>query len=157
MLFRSRMGVNFKVLDDTRLEMLPSKNIRAAKIRTDIFPGFPSDLQAPMAVLFTQANGVSEIFETMYEGRLQYLFELQRMGARVNVRDSHVGLVEGPTRLHGAELISFDVRAGATILIAALIADGKTTIDRIEHIDRGYEHFDGRLRSLGVKISRSGS
>ena len=153
----TRMGVNFKVLDDTRLEMLPSKNIRAAKIRTDIFPGFPSDLQAPMAVLFTQANGVSEIFETMYEGRLQYLFELQRMGARVNVRDSHVGLVEGPTRLHGAELISFDVRAGATILIAALIADGKTTIDRIEHIDRGYEHFDGRLRSLGVKISRSGS
>lgn len=153
----TRMGVNFKVLDDTRLQMLPSKNIRAAKIRTDIFPGFPSDLQAPMAVLFTQANGVSEIFETMYEGRLQYLFELQRMGARVNVRDSHVGLVEGPTRLHGTELVSFDVRAGATILIAALIADGKTTIDRIEHIDRGYEHFDGRLRSLGVKISRSGS
>ena len=79
------------------------------------------------------------------------------MGAHVNVRDSHVGLVEGPTTLHGTDLISFDVRAGATVLIAAVIAHGKTTIDRIEHIDRGYEHLDGRLRSLGAKISRIGS
>ena len=77
--------------------------------------------------------------------------------AHVNVRDSHVGLIEGPTSLHGTELISFDVRAGATVLIAAVIAHGKTTIDRIEHIDRGYEHLDGRLRSLGAKISRIGS
>ncbi len=152
----SRMGVNFKVLSENKIHMLPSKNMKATKIRTDIYPGFPSDLQAPMAVLFTQAEGVSEIFETMYEGRLQYLFELQRMGAHVNVRDSHVGLVEGPSVLHGTDLISFDVRAGATVLIAALIAHGKTTIDRIEHIDRGYEHFDGRLRALGAKISRTG-
>jgi len=151
----SRMGVNYKVLSDSKLEIKPSKTIRPVKIRTDIYPGFPSDLQAPMAVLCTQAKGVSEIFETLYEGRLQYLFELQRMGARINVRDSHVGLIEGPTSLHGTDLISFDVRAGATILVAAIIAHGKTTIDRIEHIDRGYEHFDGRLRALGAKISRS--
>ncbi len=153
----SRMGVNYKIISDDKLQILPSNKLRATKIRTDIYPGFPSDLQAPMAVLCTQAEGVSEIFETMYEGRLQYLFELQRMGAHVNVRDSHVGLVEGPSVLHGAELISFDVRAGATVLLAALIAHGKTTIERIEHIDRGYEYFDGRLRSLGAKISRTGS
>ena len=152
-----RMGVNFEVQPGNRLHIKPTKRLRAVKIRTDIYPGFPSDLQAPMAVLCTQASGVSEIFETMYEGRLQYLFELQRMGAHVNVRDSHVGLVEGPTTLHGTDLISFDVRAGATVLIAAVIAHGKTTIDRIEHIDRGYEHLDGRLRSLGAKISRIGS
>lgn len=152
-----RMGVNFSLIDDRKILIKPSKKLRAVKIRTDIYPGFPSDLQAPMAVLCTQASGVSEIFETMYEGRLQYLFELQRMGAHVNVRDSHVGLVEGPTNLHGTDLISFDVRAGATVLIAAVIAHGKTTIDRIEHIDRGYEHLDGRLRSLGAKISRIGS
>jgi UDP-N-acetylglucosamine 1-carboxyvinyltransferase len=153
----SRMGVNFKILDKNKLQILPTKKLRATRIRTDIFPGFSSDLQAPMAVLCTQAEGVSELFETMYEGRLQYLFELQRMGAHVNVRDSHVGLVEGPSVLHGTDLISFDIRAGATVLLAAIIAHGKTTIDRIEHIDRGYEHFDGRLRSLGVKISRIGS
>lgn len=153
----TRMGVNFKLEGDNKLLIKPSKKLRAVKIRTDIYPGFPSDLQAPMAVLCTQASGVSEIFETMYEGRLQYLFELQRMGAHVNVRDSHVGLIEGPTSLHGTDLISFDVRAGATVLIAAVIAHGKTTIDRIEHIDRGYEHLDGRLRSLGAKISRIGS
>ena len=153
----SRMGVNYKILSPSSIKVLTSKRINAIKVRTDIFPGFPSDLQAPLAVLCTQAHGVSEIFETMYEGRLQYLFELQRMGAHVNVRDSHSGLVEGPTVLHGTDLISFDVRAGATILIAGVIAHGKTTIDRIEHIDRGYEHFDGRLRSLGAKISRIGS
>lgn len=153
----SQMGVNYKVLDNDCLVVSPSPRIKATKIRTDIYPGFPSDLQAPMAVLFTQAHGVSEIFETMYEGRLQYLFELQRLGAKVNVRDSHVGLVEGPTSLHGTDLISFDVRAGATVLLAAIIAQGKTTIDRIEQIDRGYEHFDGRLRSLGAKISRISS
>jgi len=153
----SRMGVNYKILASDKLQILPSKKLRATRIRTDIFPGFSSDLQAPMAVLCTQAEGVSELFETMYEGRLQYLFELQRMGAHVNVRDSHVGLVEGPSVLHGTDLISFDIRAGATVLLAAIIAHGKTTIDRIDHIDRGYEHFDGRLRSLGVKISRIGS
>ncbi len=150
----SRMGVNYKILSKRKIHILASKNLRATNIRTDIYPGFPSDLQAPMSVLCTQATGVSEIFETLYEGRLQHLFELQRMGAHVNVRDSHTGLVEGPTTLRGTDLVSFDIRAGATILIAAIIAHGTTTIDRIDHIDRGHEYLDGRLRSVGAKISR---
>lgn len=153
----SRMGINYKIHSPKQIQILPTKKIRPARIRTNIFPGFPSDLQAPMAVLFTQAEGTSEIFETVFEDRLQYLFELQRMGAHVNIRDSHVGLVEGPTHLHGTDLVSFDIRAGATVLIAAVIAHGKTTIDRIEQIDKGYEHFDGRLRALGAKISRINS
>lgn len=150
----NRMGVNYKVISPVSIRVLPTKRIRATRIRTNIFPGFPSDLQAPMAVLCTQAEGVSEIFETIFEDRLQYLFELQRMGAQINIRDSHVGLIEGPTHLHGTDLISFDIRAGATVLIASVIAHGQTTIDRIEHIDRGHEHFDGRLRALGANISR---
>lgn len=111
-------------------------------------------MQAPLAVLLTQAKGTSEIFETLYEGRLQYLFELQRMGAHVAIKDTHTGSISGPTPLFGAELISFDIRAGATILIAAMVAEGRTVIDRVEHIDRGYENFDGRLRELGANMYR---
>ncbi len=153
----SRMKVNFQILGPKQIRIFSNSKYQATQIKTRVYPGFPTDLQAPMAVLFTQAHGTSEIFETIYEGRLQYLFELQRMGARVNIRDSHVGLIEGPTNLRGTELISFDIRAGATILLAALVAHGKTTIDRIEHIDRGYEHLDGRLRALGANIERVNS
>ncbi len=148
------MGVNFTMLDDRTIEVGPVEGLRAVRIQTQPYPGLPSDLQAPFAVLMTQAKGKSEICEIMYEGRLNYLFELQRMGAETSIRDPHVGQIEGPTRLHGTDLISFDIRAGATILIAALIAEGTTTIDRVEHIDRGYEFFDKRLVSLGAKMHR---
>jgi UDP-N-acetylglucosamine 1-carboxyvinyltransferase len=148
------MGVNYKMLDARTIEIKPSIELKAVDIQTQPYPGLPSDLQAPFAVLMTQAKGRSEIFEIMYEGRLNYLFELQRMGAETSIRDPHVGQIEGPTRLHGTELISFDIRAGATILIAALIAEGTTTIDRVEHIDRGYEFFDKRLVSLGARMKR---
>lgn len=150
----SEMGVNYEMLDARTIEIKPSDELKAVDIQTQPYPGLPSDLQAPFAVLMTQAKGKSEIFEIMYEGRLNYLFELQRMGAETSIRDPHVGQIEGPTRLHGTELISFDIRAGATILIAALIAEGTTTIDRVEHIDRGYEFFDKRLASLGARMKR---
>ncbi len=148
------MGVRHEVLDARTIRVLPSQNLKATNIQTQPYPGFPSDLQAPFAVLMTQAKGKSEVFEIMYEGRLNYLFELQRMGADVGIRDPHVGFIEGPSRLHGTELISFDVRAGATVLLAAMVAHGTTVIDRIEHIDRGYEHIDTRFNQLGAKIKR---
>ena len=148
------MGVGYEVLDARSIRVLPSQNLKATNIQTQPYPGFPSDLQAPFAVLMTQAKGKSEVFEIMYEGRLNYLFELQRMGADVGIRDPHVGFIEGPSRLHGTELISFDVRAGATVLLAAMVAHGTTVIDRIEHIDRGYEHIDTRFNQLGAKIKR---
>lgn len=148
------MGVNFSFLDERTLEIKPAKELRAVRIQTQPYPGLPSDLQAPFAVLMTQAEGKSEICEMMYEGRLNYLFELQRMGAETSIRDPHTGMIEGPTRLHGTDVISFDIRAGATILIAALIAEGVTTIDRVEHIDRGYEFFDKRLGALGARMER---
>ena len=151
----SEMGVNYHMVDQRTIHIMPAEApLKAVNIQTQPYPGLPSDLQAPFAVLMTQAEGKSQIFEIMYEGRLNYLFELQRMGAEVGIRDPHVGQVEGPTRLHGTDVISFDIRAGATILIAALIAEGTTTIGRVEHIDRGYEFFDKRLNSLGANMQR---
>lgn len=144
-------GVNYEIVDPQTC-VRPTSDLKATNIRTQPYPNFPSDLQAPMAVLLTQADGTSEIFETLYEGRLHYLYELQRMGATVAIRDAHTGLISGPTPR--TEMISFDIRAGATILVAAMVAEGQTVIDRIEHIDRGYEQFDVRLNALGANISR---
>lgn len=148
------IGVAYTTPNDTTLHIAPGGDYRAVNVRTQPYPNFPSDLQAPLAVLLTQCAGTSEIFETLYEGRLQYLFELQRMGASVAIRDTHTGMITGPTALVGADLISFDIRAGATILLAALIAQGTTVIDRIEHIDRGYEHIEERLKTLGAQLER---
>lgn len=147
-----QMQANYYLPDATTIELSPSDNLIATKVKSQPYPNFPSDLQAPMAVLMTQADGESEIFETLYEGRMNYIYELQRMGANASLRDTHSAIIHGPSQLHGSELISFDIRAGATILIAAIIAHGQTTIDRIEHIERGYEHFADRLISLGAKM-----
>ena len=148
------MNVNYQMTDAKTIVIKPSAKLVATKVKSQPYPNFPSDLQAPMSVLMTQAEGESEIFESLYEGRMNYIYELQRMGANVSLRDTHTALINGPSQLRGAELISFDIRAGATILIAALIAEGETTIDRIEHIERGYEHFADRLRSLGAKMEQ---
>ncbi len=154
----AQIGVNFKVVNDHTLHIKPRRQpLKATTIKVQPYPNFPSDLQAPLAVLLTQAVGTSEIFETLYEGRLQYLYELQRMGANVAIKDTHTGTISGPTPLFGTELISFDIRAGATILIAAMVAEGRTVIDRVEHIDRGYENFDARLRLLGADMHRQTS
>lgn len=149
-----QIGVQYQLPDTKTIHVLPGGDYQAVNVRTQPYPNFPSDLQAPLAVLLTQCAGTSEIFETLYEGRLQYLFELQRMGAAVAIHDTHTGLITGPTPLVGADLISFDIRAGATILIASLIARGTTMIDRIEHINRGYERIEDRLQALGANLIR---
>ena len=103
----------------------------------------------------TQANGTSRIFETLYDGRLGYIRELQRMGADAQIVDTHTAVIHGPTALYGKSIDSLDIRAGATVLIAALIAHGNSTIARVELIDRGYEDIEGRLRKLGAQITRT--
>lgn len=128
--------------------------LKAVKIQTLPYPGLPTDLQAPFGVLATQASGRTLIFDTMYEGRLRYIQELKTMGADAEVLDSHRAMINGPTVLHGAEIESLDLRAGATLVIAALVASGKSVIGQIEQIDRGYEDFDGRLKALGADIQR---
>ncbi len=123
-------------------------------LRTAVYPSFATDLQAPFAVLLTQANGQSKIFETLFEGRLNYLFELEKMGAKVQILNPHQALINGPTILKGVPIASCDIRAGAAMVLAALAAQGQTEISNINYIDRGYEKLDEKLRSIGADIQR---
>jgi len=147
-------NVNFEVEGNNTLRIKPTTIFNPINFETRPYPGFPTDLQAPMSVLLTQANGTSRIFETMYEGRLGYVEELAKMGADTNIIDSHTVIINGPTPLYGKEITSFDIRAGATLIIAALIAHGESTIDRIELVDRGYERIEKRLGDIGAVIKR---
>lgn len=128
--------------------------IKATNLRTNIYPGFATDHQPPFAILLTQAEGLSQIFETIFEGRLNYLYELEKMGAKIAIHDSHNATVEGPTPLYGQEIKSLDLRAGATLIIAAILAEGQSYISHAEIIDRGYEDIEGKFRGLGAQISR---
>jgi UDP-N-acetylglucosamine 1-carboxyvinyltransferase len=128
--------------------------LNAAKVQTMIFPGFPTDLQAPMGVLMTQSKGVSRIFETLFEGRLAYLYELEKMDAHVEILNSHQALIIGPTPLKGRQVASNDIRAGAAMVLAGLCAEGQTVITDVRYIERGYDKLDEKLRSLGAKIER---
>lgn len=151
-------GVNFRFINQegkyADLLIEPSKTFHPIKIDARPYPGFPTDLQAPMSVLMTQLPKTSKIFETIYDGRLKYLSELKKMGAKVNVIDTHTAEITGPTKLHGSKITSFDLRAGATLILAGLIADGTTEIDNIETIDRGYEKIEEKLQKLGADIKR---
>lgn len=131
-----------------------SDAMRAVNIKTKEYPGFPTDLQAPFSVLLTQAEGVSMVHETIFEGRLNYIEDLNRMGAKITLCDPHRALITGPTPLHGRSIEGPDIRAGLAFLIAALIAKGETAVGNIYQIDRGYERIDDRLSALGARIKR---
>jgi UDP-N-acetylglucosamine 1-carboxyvinyltransferase len=150
-----RSGVEIEVEKDT----LHIKNgmdcvRRAMTLKTHEYPGFPTDLQAPMMVYLTQATGESRVFETVFEGRLAYTEDLVRMGANITLWNPHQVSVKGPTPLRGATLESPDIRAGLAFLIAALIATGTSTLENVYHIDRGYAHIEERFRKLGADIKR---
>ncbi len=130
------------------------QKLKSAKIQTLPYPGFPTDLQAPFGVLATQSKGETLIFDTLYEGRLRYLKELAKMGAKAKILDQHRALIFGKTPLHGANVKSLDLRAGATLVIAALIAKGRSVLHDAEQIDRGYEKLEERLQLLGADIQR---
>ncbi len=148
------IGANFR-LNDNGVEISPSKNLKSVKLlRTAVYPSFATDLQAPFTVLLTQANGVSKVFETLFEGRLNYLFELEKMGARIEFLNPHQALIIGPEPLKALPISSCDIRAGAAMVIAALIAKGETEISNINYIDRGYEKLDEKLKILGADIHR---
>lgn len=146
-------GVNFE-LSENEAKISPPHNLKAVKLHTAVFPAFPTDLQAPFAVLLTQAEGISKIFETLFEGRLNYLFELEKMGAKVEFMNPHQAIVIGKHELKGCPVASCDLRAGAAMVIAALAAEGETEISNIAYIDRGYERLDEKLRELGAEITR---
>jgi UDP-N-acetylglucosamine 1-carboxyvinyltransferase len=149
------MGVKMEI-GDNYVKVKGNENVkyRAIDIKTHEYPGFITDLQAPMAVLLTQAYGQSFIFETIYENRLSYLEEINRMGAKTKLLDAHRAIIDGPTPLTGKNLESPDLRAGLAYVLAAIVAKGKSVIHNVYNIDRGYAEIDKRLRNLGVKITR---
>ena len=127
---------------------------RACDVETGTYPGFATDLQPPMSVLLTQANGTSRLHETIFEDRLEWLGELARMGATLEVLDGHHATITGPSRLRGAAVEIGDLRAGASLILAALAADGTTTIRGAHHVHRGYENIEGKFVGLGARIER---
>jgi len=148
-------GVDVRI-DAEHCVVRGSDRLRALDIQTFPYPGFPTDLQAPFAVLMTQAEGESSIHETMYDDRLRYVDELRKMGAQIQVR-GQTAIIRGPAPLRGAEVRALDIRGGAAVTLAGLAAEGKTTIMDVHLIDRGYEGIDAKLASLGARIKRMDS
>lgn len=149
-----KIGVNFRATSNKEMIVNHSHNLKSFKIQTMPYPGFPTELQPQMGVLATQTQGISYIHEILYEGRLKYLEELNKMGANSILLDSHRAVVIGPTPLYGKEISSLDIRSGIALITAALIAQGETVIKDVYQIDRGYEKIDRKLENLGVNIKR---
>ena len=148
------MEVEYQTAGGTLKILKPKKPYISSRIQCGLYPKLGSDHLPAFAVLATQAAGTSLIHEWMYEGRLGYIEELQKMGADASILDQHRAIIVGPTPLRGTEIASVDIRAGMAVVIAALVAEGETLVSGVRHIDRGYENLDERLRSLGAVIER---
>ncbi len=146
------MGVNMHVGIDY-VEVEESKDLKGTDVTTKPYPGFATDLQQPLTVLMTQAKGESKVEDTIYPERFKHCYELTKMGANIEVRNGEAD-IEGPTPLGGTEVVATDLRCGAAMVVAGLIADGVTTISDIYHIDRGYSELDKKLTALGANIWR---
>jgi UDP-N-acetylglucosamine 1-carboxyvinyltransferase len=143
---------NTMEVDATGADLNP---LKGRDIETQPYPGLATDLQPPTCVLLTQTEGVSHVTETVFEDRLEWLGELRRMGARIETVDQHHATIHGPTRLHGADVEIGDLRAGASLILAALAAEGVTTIRGAHHVHRGYEKIDRKFLELGARIERT--
>jgi UDP-N-acetylglucosamine 1-carboxyvinyltransferase len=126
---------------------------RRHEVSTAIYPGFPTDLQAPFSLVLVEADGVSTISEHLYEDRFDYTVALQQMGAKIHVFDANTAVFHGPSRLQGSQVEIPDLRAGATLVLAALAAEGQSRINGIEHVARGYEDMVGKLSAVGARIT----
>ncbi|MDQ5961498.1 MAG: UDP-N-acetylglucosamine 1-carboxyvinyltransferase [Patescibacteria group bacterium] len=147
-------GVSFTMKEDSITVHPAEKLMAVAKIDARTYPGIPTDVQAPFGVLATQAEGETLIFDTIFVGRFNYVPELQKMGGQATVLNPHQVIFRGPVSLRGTTIKSFDLRAGAALIIAALCASGKTVIEDIYQVDRGYERIEERLKKLGADIRR---
>ncbi|CAD5958069.1 UDP-N-acetylglucosamine 1-carboxyvinyltransferase [Planktothrix agardhii] len=147
------MGVKIRMEGLNHLSILPGEQLKATDIKTLPYPGFPTDMQAPFMALLTLCEGNSLISETVFENRFGHVPELSRMGADIQVKGNTV-LVRGVPLLSGAPVTATDLRASAALVLAALAAEGETTIQGLKHLDRGYEQLEAKLRQLGAKIER---
>jgi len=147
------VGVEIEELNPSTLHVCCTKALVAKDVRTEPYPQFPTDMQAQYMALMTQAEGRAVIEETVFENRFMHASELQRMGAHISI-DGPTATVSGPTPLTGAPLQASDLRASASLVLAGLVAKGETIIDRVYHIDRGYEKIEAKLRAVGADIER---
>ena len=145
-------GANVTQPDDTTLRVRAGR-LRSVDVSTEEYPGFATDLQAQYMALMTQAEGIAIVVETIFENRFMHALELARMGANIRI-DGKQAIVAGPRELTGAGVIASDLRASASLVLAALVAKGETVIDRVYHIDRGYEKIEAKLAAVGAKIRR---
>jgi len=127
--------------------------LKAVNIRTAPHPAFPTDMQAQFMALNTVAEGVSKVTETIFENRFMHVQEMQRLGASIDI-DGNTALVKGVPQLDGATVMATDLRASASLVLAGLVANGQTVIERIYHLDRGYENLEEKLNALGANVKR---
>ncbi|RME13943.1 MAG: UDP-N-acetylglucosamine 1-carboxyvinyltransferase [Alphaproteobacteria bacterium] len=147
-------GVSVEPTDrGVRVRKAPDARVRAVDVTTEVFPGFPTDLQAQMMALLTTAEGVSTLHETIFENRFMHAPELMRMGADIEVHGG-TATVTGVPGLKGAPVMATDLRASVSLILAGLAAEGETVVNRVYHLDRGYEHVVGKLSGVGAKIER---
>jgi len=149
----TEVGVEIEELNPSTLRARSSRGLKSIDVTTEPYPQFPTDMQAQYMALMTQAEGSSVTTETVFENRFMHASELQRMGARIHL-NGRMATVDGPTRLTGAPIQASDLRASASLVLAGLVADGETIIDRVYHIDRGYEKIEAKLRAVGADIVR---
>ena len=147
-----KIGVKIKK-NKSSITILNSKNLKKINISTKPYPGFPTDLQAQLMVLLTQAKGTSKIKEDIFENRFMHVPELNRMGAKIETNNK-IAIINGPTRLTGAEVMATDLRASVSLVLAGLVAENRTIINRIYHLDRGYEFLEKKLKSCKAEIKR---
>ncbi|MGA2115671.1 MAG: UDP-N-acetylglucosamine 1-carboxyvinyltransferase [Bryobacteraceae bacterium] len=146
-------GVRVTQPDDATLRVSPGGQLRSVDMTTEEYPGFATDLQAQYMALMTQAEGIAIVVETIFENRFMHAQELARMGANIRI-DGKQAMVAGPRKLTGAGVIASDLRASASLVLGALVARGETVIDRVYHIDRGYEKIEAKLAAVGARIRR---
>ena len=146
-------GVRIDTVSPTSLRVRPAEKLVGVDMTTEEYPGFPTDMQAQYMALATQSEGASTITETIFENRYLHASEMIRMGAHISI-DGRRAIVRGPTQLSGTTVQASDLRASASLVLAALVANGETTIERVYHIDRGYERIVEKLSAVGANITR---
>ncbi len=147
-----KMGAKIIIYQNS-ITILKTKKLKKINISTEPYPGFPTDLQAQLMVLMTQADGVSRIQEKIFENRFMHVPELKRMGAKIEIKDK-TAIINGPSKLNGAEVMATDLRASVSLVLAGLIAENRTIINRIYHLDRGYESIEKKLKNCKAEIKR---
>ena len=149
------VGCQFK-LSENSIKISPSKNIIPKNIITDVYPGFPTDLQAQWMVMMALSNGTSELTDTVYHDRFNHVPELNRLGADIKI-EKNMAIIKGVSNLIGAPVMSTDIRASASLILGGLFAEGLTEVNRVYHIDRGYENIEEKFSKLGANIQRVSS